>query len=98
MFSAQLAADAAKGREKDKMYEEERREPEFYRVITDSMLVGQKIYKEGDLIPRGDAGFKFDYALGQGLIELYVPEDEQQSHLTGLRAFASRLALRARRA
>lgn len=89
---------AKKGEKKEEMSDGRRPEPEFYRVIANSFLVGQKIYKEGDLIPRGDDGFKFDYALGHGLIELYEPEEEEEPKPSGIRALASRLALVVKRA
>jgi hypothetical protein len=79
------------------MAEANRREPEFYRVVTGSMLVGNKVYKEGELIPRGDAGFKIDYALGQGLIELYEPEPEEEPKPSVLRGLASKLSFGAKR-
>jgi hypothetical protein len=80
------------------MSEEKRPEPEFYRVTTSSMLIGQKIYREGELIPRGEAGLKIDYALGQGLIELYEPDEEEEVKPSVIRGLAGLLPFRAKRA
>jgi hypothetical protein len=47
-----------------------------YRVVTEQLLVGAKVYRRGDFIPAEEAGHELDYVYGMKLVEPVFEGDE----------------------
>jgi hypothetical protein len=68
--------------DKKKSQEQERRLI-GYRVITQSLLVGSKVFKKGEFITLEDAKKELDYVEGFNLVEAVYDDDEDEPESLG---------------
>ncbi|CAN5411938.1 hypothetical protein BH11ARM1_BH11ARM1_10010 [soil metagenome] len=65
-----------------------------YRVVTESIIVGPRVYTRGQFIPVSEAGKELDYVYGMKLVEPVTVKDEDTLTVAEKALISSTLAFK----